>query len=1290
MPKTDELVPQAALDELKALDAQLAASAAKMREVFTEANNIRRALSDAALSYKDLVAAIGKFEAIQKQAATTEREAKKAMTEKERLQQRIIKLETAEGAEVQKLRLELQKKTQATKDDIRAQQAAEGSLNQLRAALIRARKEYDAMGASVRNSAKGKGLREEIGRLHSQVLLLEQSTGRSQRNVGNYFGSFVKGFKSMLGAASVLTVAIKAFGLLKDAIGGAFAAAFEFEKASSKLAAILGTTKEGVHLLTEEAKRLGASTVFTAAEVLALETELAKLGFLESEILDSTEAVLKFAQATDAGLGEAAALAGAALRAFGADAKEMERYVASMAVATTKSALSFSYIETALSTVAPVANAFGFTIEDTLTLLGKLADAGFDASSAATATRNILLNLADANGQLAGELGRNVKTLPELAQALTDLKKRGISLSEALELTDKRSVSAFNSFLSSADSLVALREQLTGAEDELSRMSHTMNDNVQGAWTGLKSAWEGFALGVIKSTGWIKDALNAAASALRGLTRLVTKEDKAKMYDDALEKTVNMQSETGRLLNRYEELTEKTVKTKEEHEEYSAVMEKLSRMYPGIVTGIDEYGNATEIAAEKVRALMALEKERLKLEHGKTVKALTKDVDELDRRRAVYRDRFRRGETIAEGSAIGSAISTPVYRTLTDAEIDETRRQIQDISAQREAAQERIDLLTGRTFDRIYEDAVTLQKMKTEFNAMDEAALKSWVDANKEASEEISEAVIKAAKDTYQKRFAEPAEREKAEAEQRKREAEEEKRRKLKEAEAERKKRAESERKAAQELAVFRIQAEADTEKRIADDANRAFGERLAAIRNYYQAQAEAVRQAAENQLDNGDLTASQRELIQQKLLAELEKLEYNYVKDVTDLENDRVKSAEEAAQKRIKIQEKLFRSTERGISADESAEIGDLTAEYAAGRMKHEKYEEQKADITRRYAEVRMNAEADHIRSLMGLAGLSADQQEQLAQKLADAEIKYEQYMADTKIAIDLKAARKREEIERDLAEKRKELLGEALSFAETLISAQFEGRLNEIDREQEALEKSAEAEIKRIEEQEEAGVLSREQADAQKGLIEYNAQLRSDMLEEKRRQTLERQAKFEKASTVTGIALNTALAIMAQLASTSLPLGAPLVAFIAATGALQLAAALAQPLPKYARGTADHPGGLAVVGDGGRREIGILPDGRRFLTPDLPTLMDLPPHTGILPDAERVLGREAARLNGRVETRSVIVEMNAEPLEEGQKATNERLDAIARCIRKIRLNARYSSRMSRLDRTIHLKKNL
>lgn len=344
--------------------------------------------------------------------------------------------------------------------------------------------------------------------------LLKSSMGVGLTEVRVGVGSMIKG---MVGAQAVISGFQKLIGLFKSGVQSIV----DFEAANSKLAAILGTTSNNIKDMTADARRLGAATKYTAAEATNLQIELAKLGFSRKEILQSIEGILKFAQATGADLPEAAALAGAALRMFDAETRETERYVSAMAVATTRSALSFSYLQTAMPIVGPVAKAFNFQIEDTLALLGKLADAGFDASMSATATRNILLNLADGSGKLAKALGGPVNTLPELVAGLKKLKEQGVDLNTTLELTDKRSVAAFSAFLTAADKIVPLREQITGVTGELNDMANTMGENVKGAIAGLSSAWESLALSFSNSKGWMKDVVDWLANRIRSIANSI-------------------------------------------------------------------------------------------------------------------------------------------------------------------------------------------------------------------------------------------------------------------------------------------------------------------------------------------------------------------------------------------------------------------------------------------------------------------------------------------------------------------------------------------------------------------------------------------------------------------------------------------------------------------------------------------------------------------------------------------------------------------------------------------------
>lgn len=354
---------------------------------------------------------------------------------------------------------------------------------------------------------------ETFKRLSSELAKTEAQMGK----LGKKSSMVADVFKGAFGANMAYQGIIALFNSVRDGIG----TITSFEAANASLASVLGTTQDGVKRLTADAKRLGEITEYSASQVTMMQTELAKLGFNETEILQSTQSILQFATATGSDIPEAAQLAGAALRAFGLDASEMSRAVSTMAVATTKSALDFEYLQNSMSTIAPVANAFGFSIEETVALLGTLANSGFDASSAATATRNILLNLADESGKLAQALGKPIKSLDDLAPALKQLKDEGVSLNEALELTDKRSVAAFETFLNSAETITTLKDSITGVNTELAQMQQTKLDTVEGSVKLLQSAWEGLMLQFYNSKGIFKSLIDFGTKIILGIQKAV-------------------------------------------------------------------------------------------------------------------------------------------------------------------------------------------------------------------------------------------------------------------------------------------------------------------------------------------------------------------------------------------------------------------------------------------------------------------------------------------------------------------------------------------------------------------------------------------------------------------------------------------------------------------------------------------------------------------------------------------------------------------------------------------------
>ena len=363
---------------------------------------------------------------------------------------------------------------------------------------------------------------EKYAALEKELKEVEKAYGQATKKAEGFGGSLLSLNKIKTVLAGVfVTIGAMITGQIIGGLRDAISTIIEFEKKNSTLAAILGTTKKSIKDLTDEARRLGATTSYTAAQVTELQIELAKLGFFKEDIKAMTPSVLKFAKAVDTDLASAATLAGATLRIFNLDAEDTERALSTMAIGTTSSALNFEYLNSAMSTVGPVANSFGFTIEETTALLGALANSGFDASSAATATRNILLNLADSSGKLALALGGPVNNLGDLVKGLKKLNSEGIDLNKALELTDKRSVAAFNTFLNGTDTVLALCDAVTGAEDAFNAMSEEMGDNVQGALNRLSSTIEGVVLRFYESKGILRDLIDLVTLMVEGVGSII-------------------------------------------------------------------------------------------------------------------------------------------------------------------------------------------------------------------------------------------------------------------------------------------------------------------------------------------------------------------------------------------------------------------------------------------------------------------------------------------------------------------------------------------------------------------------------------------------------------------------------------------------------------------------------------------------------------------------------------------------------------------------------------------------
>ena len=533
----------------------------------------------------------------------------------------------------------------------------EGSYKRLSAQYRLNKIRLNEMSAEERRTAGiGKELETETRKIYEEMSRLQKATGKYTLEVGHYenalrglpgpLNQVTTGVKNMgkqikeiaesdvpgmSKAMKILTVAgLGVVGMLVS-MGKASAAVVkknaEFEQSNANLSTILGVSQKEMKDLTDSALLLGRTTEYTASQVTQLQTELAKLGFGQGSIIAMQKPILQFATAVGANLADAAAVAGSTLRAFNLSSADTEDTLATLAVATNNSALSFDRIKQSVGTVFPVANAFGLTVKDTTALLGALANAGFDASTAATATRNIILKLADANGKLAQSLGKPAKTFDEIIDGLISLRKAGTDLSEALELTDKRSVSAFAALMSGAESARELRGELENVSGELDRIQSERLDTVEGSTKLLKSAWEGLTLAFSESNGVIKNTidwltkLTTATQKLLFPTQTATAQYKdyyTKLFQDVVKSAAGPK--------RAQQIIDNSVSNAAKL--LFQAREKLAKMPAINVIGVQKAAKAVEDAEAKYNA--ALEARRVTLEGIKNAEAEAEDA----RRRA--------------------------------------------------------------------------------------------------------------------------------------------------------------------------------------------------------------------------------------------------------------------------------------------------------------------------------------------------------------------------------------------------------------------------------------------------------------------------------------------------------------------------------------------------------------------------------------------------------------------------------------------------------------------------------
>ena len=518
---------------------------------------------------------------------------------------------------------------------------------------------------------------------------------------------------------------------------------------------------------------------------------------------------------------------------------------------------------------------------------------------------------------------------------------------------------------------------------------------------------------------------------------------------------------------------------------------------------------------------------------------------------------------------------------------------------------------------------------------------------------------------------------------------------------------------AARELQEFRQQQSIDSSKKTYQNEKESYADRLAALEDFIEQSKNLIQMQADNEilelrintaeelgldLNNPDdrekviqATANQEALIREKMEAEFTKI----TNEGAEARKDIIK---QEAQDRIDTLESNLKDVMLGIDETEAQLIKgekikyEISVEIADGST--QKVKKALEEFNKEVKKIQDDANKKRLQAAVDTAQKIFDETvNALKDGLAEEEDVNEARRRLQEALLALMKNTNKEGLEdseqtgEDWKENWKRYVSMILTAAQDLANSLFELSLSRLEAESEANQEWADEQTERVEKMEESGAISKEQAEARKEAIRQKS-------EEREKEIATKQAKIKKQQSIFNIIVDTATAIMAAWSYGPI-VGAILTALIAATSAVQLATVMAEPIPQYAKGTQDHPGGLAVVGDAGRSEIVRTPGGGMYKTPATDTLVSLPKHSVVYPSIEAAMKDIDAitprlddamqllpRLNG-TRHEGTVINFDVDKITSAQDRSTRVLNQILYGVNKDRANRRYYAMKANIRHT-------
>lgn len=435
----------------------------------------------------------------------------------------------------------------------------------------------------------------------------------------------------------------------------------------------------------------------------------------------------------------------------------------------------------------------------------------------------------------------------------------------------------------------------------------------------------------------------------------------------------------------------------------------------------------------------------------------------------------------------------------------------------------------------------------------------------------------------------------------------------------------------------------------------------LAAIEKKYKDQIAAVKgySEEENKL---------REMLGQERMQKIAKENEEYAKKLAEAEKKRIEEKKKYTDEMLRLEEEQSSLRIAATSTGYKELENIITENYSKGLLSRKEYDEAMRELERKAANEQLQIQIDAAEKMIEIAEASGVVSKQQIEMLRESIKAMEAEIGSINADDQLKKAEEQQDITRrnfevlkgyssalkDLAsdidspfagifdgmdkgfsimsdkisgvwkeltdgekmERTTEMWASMVSGIGEMISSIYDRQIEAIEAEQEANEKAGEEEISRIEALEERGAITTEEAEARKRAAEDKTAQKNAELEKKKAALRTKQAKFEKATSIAEAAIQIAGGILQTIKQLGFPAAIPMIAALGAMGAIQLATIIATPIPKYAKGTDSHKGGLAVVGDGGVPET-IVTEKGAYITPSVPTLVDIPKGAKVIPYA-------------------------------------------------------------------------